>query len=507
MNLDDIITVQQTIKEDVKHFLNKGNLQKTIQLIDCYADFTQRFNNILRDDDIEDCIKKISDKYIESTVDIKEGDENTVVLYDQIGTTACLGVQYLRGLIACGYKVVYIYEQYGNLPDISASLFKEIKSCGVEYYLINSTSVFKNGSFVGNEIRDLIIRANPSRIIVHPQAMGALGMSVLYSIHGAKKFRVVPGDHHFYLGYDCFDHFIEFRPFGWSTAVYERKINPSSIYNLSYYPIIDEFVEFQGFPKEVEGLVIIGAGGATYKFLGSEIFYELLESILTRTDKAIFLFIGTPSRKLVELSKKENIAGKILFLGYRKDFSAVMKNIDILFNSYPFSGGLFCQTAARFSKPIISYSEPDLYQGVNVEALLGDFEKECSITITSKDRFISHVLALINNAGYRKTVGEACNNILQTEPAFNQQLAKILKENYPTLETKEIEYVDRNSRISMYIHIRNQNEPDYLMILSKEYRFKVFLSFPCMLKDMLSHPWYVLKYILSSYSLVRKMFK
>ena len=507
MNLDDIIKVQQTIKKDVKRSLIKGNIQKAIQLIDCFADFTQRFNNILRDDDIEDSIKEISDKYIESSIDIKEGDENTVVLYDQIGTTACLGVQYLRGLIACGYKVTYIYEQYGNLPDISASLLKEINSYGVEYHLINSTSVFKNGNFIGNEIRDLIISANPSRIIVHPQAMGALGMSVLYSIRGAKKFRVVPGDHHFYLGYDCFDHFIEFRPFGWSTAVYERKINPSSIYNLSYYPIIDEFVEFRGFPKEVEGKVIIGAGGATYKFQGSDIFYELLEGILTRTDKAIFLFIGSPSSQLIELSKKENIAGKILFLGYRKDFAAVIKNIDILFNSYPFSGGLFCQTAARFSKPIIAYSEPSFYQEINVEALLGDVEGENSITLTSKKLFLYHALRLINDEVYRRSIGIACNDILQTEQDFNKQLSDILNYNYPTLAIKDIEFVDRTARINRYISIRNQYEPEYLMILSKEYKFNIVTSFSCLLKDILSHLLYVLKYILSSYNCVRMVIK
>lgn len=507
MNLGDIFEVQQIIKKDVKRSLIKGNIQKAIQLIDCFADFTQRFNNILRDDDIEDCIKEISEKYIDSAVDIKEGDENTVVLYDQIGTTACLGVQYLRGLLACGYNVIYIYERYGNLSEISASLFKEIKTCGVEYHLINSASVFKNGSFVGNEIRDLIIRTNPSRIIAHPQAMGALGMSVLYSIRGAKKFRIVPGDHHFYLGYDCFDHFIEFRPFGWSTAVYERNINPSSIYNLSYYPIIDEFVDFQGFPKEVEGKVIIGAGGATYKFQGSDIFYELLEGILTKTDKAIFLFIGTPSSQLIELSKKDNIAGKILFLGYRKDFAAVIKNIDILFNSYPFSGGLFCQTAARFSKPIIAYSEPHFYQEVNIEALLGDSKEEFPVTITSKEEFLSQSLRLINDAEYRKTVGNVCKNILQTEQVFNQQLSRILAFNYPNLATKKIEYLDRTMRINRYINIRNHHEPDHLMILSKEYRLKAFSSFPCLIKDMLSHPWYVMKYVLSSYSLVRKIFK
>lgn len=493
MNLLDIQKIQTALKKDISRAFKKGDLQTTVDLLDCFADVTQRINNILRDDDIESYIKLISERFIDCDANIKQPDSKVVIFYDQIGTTICLGVQYLRGLYDIGYKVIYIYE--GKYP-ISSSLFKEVIKYSHEHYIFDTKNVYDSDAFIGNKIRNCIVQYNPCAIIAHPQATGALGMSVLFSIKGINKIRIVPGDHHFYMGYNCFDRFIEFRPFGWSTAIYERNIASSQIYSLSYYPIVDEFVPYKGLPVETKGKIIIASGGATYKFQGSLFFYEVVARILSETKNTVLVFLGTPSQELVQMSAKIEFKDRIFLLGYRSDFVAIMEKIDILLNSIPFSGGLFCQTAANFSKPILSYSDNNVYEDNSVEDILG-FDNKHRITHTSKDAFFSHAFKLINDIEFRKHWGKIAYNMLQKKAKFDSQLQLILEGKYATLEGIDVKYVDRAPRIDSYVNIRNANEPDYLMPLARTMKFKSFKYIAVVPLCILLNIKYIIRHILA----------
>lgn len=497
MNIQEFVKYQCLIKEEIHKAFIRNKLKKTLALIDCYADCSQRINNILRDDEIESVIKEISHRYIDSSKDIDNGgDSDTVVFLDFIGTTACLGLQYIRGLVSNGYRVIYVYV---SKNPINLELYNEVKQHCCKYYLYNESNVFDDGQYLGQSIHNTIVGANPSKILVHPHAGGALGMSVLHSIHGAKKYRIVPGDHHFYIGYDCFNFFIEFRPFGWSTAIYERRIPANKIYNLSYYPIIDEFVQFNGLPSATNGKIILAAGGATYKFQGSNVFYDLLSRILNENDGIAFVFLGNPSRQLVAMSQQERYKGKIYFLGYRKDFAAVIKNIDILINSMPFSGGLFCQTAAYFSKPILAFSESTTREDNSVDDILGMQDNSDMITLSTIDTFCQHAKHLVESDDYRRHWGEIAHNKLQTKIDFDIKLGQILEEQSPTLNGNDVKYVDRTLRIKCYLKINNEETPDYLLLLSRTLRFEIFKFIFKMPKCMLQNFIFIMRHILASF--------
>lgn len=508
MTIDDVEKVQKVIKCDIEDSFNQGDLSKVISRIDTFADFTQRFNNILRDDQIEDFLSKISENYIESSSDIRDGgDKKVAVFYDNIGTVACLGVQYLRGLFACGYKIVYIYDNSNYQFKIDTKFLEEVKKYCADYCLYHSFSVIEKGVFIGNTIRKKIVDSNPSVIISHFSATSALGISVLNSIKGARKIRIVPGDHHFYLGYDCFDNFIDFRPFGWSTSVYERKISPQKIYNLNFYPLIDDFTQFAGFPTKTKGKVIIASGGATYKFQSSNFFHEALEHILLENTKAVFLYLGTPSKDLTKLKKNPELKDRIFMLGYRKDFAAVIKHIDILFNSYPFSGGLFCQTAAKYSKPILAYSPSDRSSLLSVEYLLGYKTDLKKVSMSTKDMFYKHAASLINDYDYRAKHGEYVHSILQTKENFDKILGCILNNTYPTIDFRGIPYVDRSKFVSRYLYISNNCTIDHIAILVKEYGYAFFYKFHFIFWEIRKDPLLILKRLLLRQSLVRKFLK
>lgn len=497
MILRDFEKYQRLIKKDIHREFSNGNISMTIKLLDCYADCTQKINNILRDDELEIIIKEISSKNIAASTKINDGgDPNTVVLYDNIGTTACLCVQYLKGLVACGYRVAYIYESTAPIND---ELLAEVKKYSSEYFLFDSNNVISQEGFLGQKIRDVIIGVNPSKIVAHLQATGALCISVLNSIRGVKKFRIVPGDHHFYLGYDCFDYFIEFRPFGWSTAIYERNIPAEKIYNLSYYPLAEEFVSYCGLPEATNGKVVLAAGGATYKFQGSNVFYEALETILLQNENAVFVFIGHPSPELKKLSRKKSISGKIFFLGYRKDFVSVMQHVDILINSMPFSGGLFCQTAAYYSKPILAYTEYDGKEDNSVDDILGACKDFGKIEKYSLSDFYSQALGLIGSAESRLYWGKIANDELQTKEQFDAELGRILEGKSSTIKINEVRRVDRTSRIKLYINIRNKNGAEYLMPLARLLKFRVLKYCFTSPKIFLPNLGYVFYNIMASY--------
>ena len=61
MEIKDIERIQSIIKNDINNNIKIGNIDEAILLIDTYADMTQRINNILRDDEIENQIKILSE--------------------------------------------------------------------------------------------------------------------------------------------------------------------------------------------------------------------------------------------------------------------------------------------------------------------------------------------------------------------------------------------------------------------------------------------------------------
>ena len=502
MNLHDIEKLQARMKKEISRAIKKNKLQYSIELIDAYADSCQRINNILRDDEIESYLRTISESYIDRECSLPELDAKTVVLYDQIGTTICLGLQYLRALVDKGYNVVYIYES--PIHPIKSDMLEEVKKVCKDYYIFSSRKVFDlKGKYLANEIRRIILKYRPANIIMHQEATGALAMTLMYSLAGITRYKIIPGDHHFYLGYDCFDYFLDFRPFGWSTSHYERRLPIDKIINNTYYPIINDNLDFQGFPSDTDGKVIVLSGGASYKFEGSNVFYELLEHILT-IDGVVFVFMGKPTSKLVEMKNDSRYANKIFFLGYRKDFSQVLKKIHILFNSYPFSGGLFCQTAAYYQKPIIAYSKDSLRSENCVEDILGLASNGSQITTTSIESFKKQVEKLIEDHNYYIEKGNECKKMLVTKEYFDNRLDRILRgecEHIPY----NFEYVDRSERIAVNIQNNNKIEPCVFLFPSKVLGLRFFYFMRFLKLDLIKHFWYIFVHAFSNNVMLRKI--
>lgn len=494
MTIKEIEKCQSVIKEQIKKSLKKNEIERALKQIDTYADFNHRVNNILRDDEIESYLKAIASSFSDYQYR-KDLDKNTVIFYDQIGTSICLGLQYIRGLIKNNYKVIYIYEGWNH--KIDEAFLDEIKTYNIEYYIYDSRyQYYKNGVYIGDEIRNCILNTNAAKLILHPDAPGALGATILYSLHDVEIFRIVPGDHHFFVGYDFVKQFIHFRSFGIMTSIIDRNISVSRNSLLPFYPIIKNNYEFAGFPKQADGKIVVLTAGAEYKYLGSNLFYDQCLRILSYPN-VIILYCGKIFPELSKFIKINNLYDKLIPIGYRRDFIECIKHCDIYLNSYPFPGGLVCQTAAYYNKAIIAFAKKEEYLMYNMDELLNS-PNENKMTAHNLDSLYNHIDSLILDQSYRSTYGERLGEVLQTENNFNKGLKEIIEGNgkYKIEVDKITLPVNRHLMVDWYIYSQNKYQPTVLVPLFVQYGFKAFLLFNCLFLDIIKNPFFSLKFLL-----------
>lgn len=498
LELRHIKRIYKRIKRDIQYNLQHENIARVFELIDTYADVSQRINDIFRDDDIEKWLEEIAEHYIHVTENESTTDCKKVIFYDQIGSTVCLSLQYIRALIANGYEILYIFEStcYSLYPTLRA----ELESHNIGIYSFNSD--IRNTKTVlslAKQVQKVILDFAPSKLIIHSPAFGAFGASVLYSLKGITRYRIVPGDHHFYIGYNCIDYFLEFRNFGIKVATEERHIDRKFIFLLPYYPIIDKFVDFQGFPVDIKNKICFAAAGAPYKFYGSDYFFRFSKWLLHTYDNCILFFIGSYTKDLKSFIEKEHLENQFIFLGYRKDFTTCIQNVDILINSYPRSGGLVCQTAAYFEKPIVSYTTDNDATSRSVRAILGAEKNDSSISFTVESELKKYVDNLIFNLSFRISEGKRVKSMLQTKENFDSRLEDILSNKIKPDSFVDNRTCNLDNRKQIYIQLQNYFLPTILEGLVKCYGVSLFWKIPSLCSFVMVHHRFLFKQFCANY--------
>lgn len=476
LTLTDIEKCYSQIKWDIERNLRYGNVARTIRLMDTYAGVAQLINDRFRDDDIEHWMVELAETQLSIVTCTADKDSKRIVFYDQIGSTVCLGLQYIRGLIANGYEVLYIFES--PIYKVNSNLLAELENNHIRYLVYNSDIKNNNKLLaLARKIQQEIVDFNPARLIVHAPAFGALGCVVLYSLRGVVRYRIVPGDHHFYLGCGCTDYFFEFRNFGIKVAVEQRHIDKKQLFKLPYYPIVDRFVEFQGFPAGVEGKICFAAAGAPYKFYGSHWFFDFAKWLLTTYNQAVLLFIGYGDSSVRAFIVREHLEGRFIPVGFRKDFVSCIQHVDVLINSYPYGGGLVCQTAAYLKKPIISYSEEKELLNRSMRAVLGAEEVGTPVSFTDEAALRKYVDRLITNASFRTVEGERIHAMLQTKERFDAQLGGMLDSTLLPQVSVTNKSCNVEERLHTYIDLQNRFRPSILIPLVRCYGWRLPFKF------------------------------
>ncbi len=475
IKLQDVVKCYETIKKQINKKYKKQDIDKVIDLTDSLALVVEKFNWIFCDYEIEKLLQIISNKYVIKSA-TNNSDIRKIVFYDQIGSTECLGLQYLRSLMYYNFEILYIFES--STRTCSKILLDELIHYQKAKIIIVDSSKNNKIHEINNLYKEIII-FNPHKAILHSPAEGAFGVILWNALSQIERYRIVPGDHHFYLGILCVDYFFEFRRFGFTTATDKRLIDKNSIYIQPYYPISDNSF-FDGFPVDISNKIIIFTAGALYKIYGeNEIFFYILKKLLSDNPQIIIFLAGDGSfSPIINFIKENRFEDRLILLGYRKDLNLCIANSDIYLSTFPLTGALTSQFAASYSKPILSYTSEDLCVNY-IDDILGDEinQDNHKVTFTNLDDFFIYANKLINDSDFRAKEGYKVNKSLTTKTNFDTNLLSILnKENQKrAIEKLEINF---EKSVKININIENKYVPNLKYYLLKKFHFNFFLLFP-----------------------------
>lgn len=478
ITLKEVNKTYQVISDLAFEALKNNNVDLFINHADNAAKVASMFNWIYVDNKFENTFDKIALQNIETSLGKFDALQSRIIFYDSIGSVACLTIQYLKQLIESGYKVLYIFES--STRKLSPQIADLVKAHeGNKLVEINSKtdSISKL-----NLIYKHIIEWRPEWALIQTPAEGAFSSILWSAFKDLKKYRIVPGDHHFYFGVKCTDYFFEFRNYGYTVAIEKRGVEKEKILIQPYYPLVDN-LEFEGFPIDTKGLVKIFSAGSPYKIYGEKgKYFEIIKYLLDKYPNTVLFYAGggflDRFQEFIKVNKFEN---RIFLIGYRKDLNQFINNSDVYLCTYPLTGGLIGQIAAYYGKPLLSYSDDKLKVNIMDDIIQGsDIKKK--ITINSLYDFYKYADKLIIDKEYRIEEGLVAKRVAFTKNDFKETL----KKNILLQKTVDPEIININYEASVqtYLELENLYFPGFRMFMLLTYRKKLLTSFRFLLFDI-----------------------
>ena len=227
------------------------------QLIQTAASIAYSYNQFFYDEKLESLLKRntellystnkntISDKTLQTT-------NKRVIFIDTNGLdNRGLTQQYIRALIALNYSFLYIYiDGQTNGTTNNPKTIEEIKK-----YPKAQLAVFSKETKYSNKIKritQIIQEYNPGSILLHLMPWDVVSLSVIHQLKHIKSYNINLTDEAFWLGASFIDYNIEFRNYGYTISLEQRKLKQEQLLYLPYYPIIpSDQKDFQGFPSNI----------------------------------------------------------------------------------------------------------------------------------------------------------------------------------------------------------------------------------------------------------------
>lgn len=451
---------------------SEKNPEQALDYIIIASKWMYKFNSIYSDDRLDNLLKRIANINLPQIQIIP--DKSKVCFIDYFGwDNRGLTQQYLRGLMASDKEILYIlHSPYVNNDSEIIHELQEYSKAKIIIKKEKRNTLIPIASEILLEIQEF----SPNDILVHIAPWDVVSILCLASVNGSTIYNINLTDHAFWLGASLMDYNIEFRSYGQVVSEEKRGFNPSQLILLPYYPIISKYTGFDGFPDLPKNAIKVLCGGSEYKMLGQNgFFFQLMQSVLKISPRVHILVAGIKPKSTFGKEVDKMIhKDRVHFIGTRKDIAQVFANIDIYLSSYPFLGGLMCQYAALFSKPILSYNKasvignPSDVINHHSEAINPQFEL---------DGYVHYATRLINDNEYRKSEGEAAKKTMIEEDEFNKELITLLNKHTTKFKLPKTN-PDYDYIIKSYIEIENINKYSSLKELFENLRLKSFLVCP-----------------------------
>ncbi len=461
LNKAKIISHYILAKNIANNYLAKRKLYSAAKYtgLAAYIAYTYKFRYF--DDDLEKIIQNISTQIISKKPDFSS-KKNKIVFYDSFAEdNRALTQQYIRAIFSWEYELLYITPR----SEIDNEILQELKRYAKSKIIILMGNKTSFETQVKKAVKEITF-FRPQYAFLQFKPWDIFGMCIWTAFENIERYFINLTDDAFWLGKCCSDYFFEFRRFGASLSVNSRNIPIEKLLFQPYYPI-QANTSFKGFPISKDSKTLVFAGANFYKIYGCDgIFLELINTILKKYKNVALLYAGDGNQKLFEKFIRDNkLANQVYILGPRKDINSVIKNIDIFINTFPVAGGLMSQLAAVNKKPIISYSNEELYAFNDIEDFL-QTETSGLLIKTSKDGFLSYFDLLINDYLERKRNVEATCNSIISPVKFN----KLLLENITSKKHIENNFfkntkIDEDAICNLFIEMENKYLKNHYNIL------------------------------------------
>jgi acetyltransferase-like isoleucine patch superfamily enzyme/glycosyltransferase involved in cell wall biosynthesis len=395
---------------------------------------------------------------------IEKSENKRVVFFDSFAAdNRGITEQYLDALQYNGYEILFITSNtlFSNESKLG-KLLAGYRNCRV-VVLPEPNHIIPSANQVAQEIADW----HASKAFIHIEPYAVLPVMLFSQYKGVlQRYFINLTDHAWWLGRNCIDTNLEFRQFGLALSTEVRGIDKAKEALLPYYPVsqlnnetIDNLL-----PEGLEGKFVIVTGGTFYKYLDAEdTLLKIVLRILKDNDNAVLLMVGTGRAGDLYKRKAEEkgLLDRIYLMGNTPYLLSVFEHAHLYLCSYPMTGGLMAQIAAKQGLPVVAYSA----KGMDYNDLSDICYSEAFRTYDEEKAFCNEVHRLVTDKDYYRLYAESFEYDEAREvDRFCKTLKDILSETYNLPEiTKYSKLGSLYKRMAkLYCDIDNQSFHAYM---------------------------------------------
>lgn len=465
----DIENIYGDIMKSAYKNFGAVKLEYALKDIETAAEWAYNFNHIYTDHEAEQLLKQIGDMAVDP-IQIASPKNNHCVLIDSfLLDNRGLSQQYLRAMKANGMHILVVYTKAGGKP--GTDTMAEIKAYNKAEIITFPTGISRIEE--AKQIVKAILDFSPAHIFLHLTPWDTVALMACHAVKGSTIYQINLTDHAYWLGAEFIDFNLEFRPYGMTVSVEKRGLEQKQCHALPYYPITPIPTEFEGLPQMPENAIKVFTGGALYKMLGKDdIFFQMMERILVISPNVVMLVAGfNPDKQFDKKIARIKGGERVIQIGVRRDIDAVFDQCDIFLGTYPMSGGLMSQYAAKHGKPIISFHDKGDRMNA-IEEVINYYQQEFQ-SFDDLDTMTAYARKLITDESYRRNQGKILQEGMMNEERFNQEFHKVIASRQSSV-TWQKDDIDYDSFFERYLELENLNGFRATRSLVASQKIKVF---------------------------------
>lgn len=442
-----------------------NNINKSLAAISALAQVYYEANQFYMDEFLEESILEIANQRKRESNLIVKKDSQSILFYDGMGQdTRGLAFEYLEALCKTGYSVIHVVNE--NARNVQPKLIEMLE----EYHVI-TVYIPSNFNYVEriSFLDDISQRYDIQSAFIYSLPYDSAAITFFTYRNDLKRFFINFTDHAFWIGINSFDKCIEFRNYGYSISIKNRKIEKDKLVMLPFYALVDKNTEFQGLPFDLSGKKLVFSGGAVYKTDSEDrLYFDIVKRILLEHEDTVFLYAGNgASGDLKEIVK--TFPDRAYWVSERKDFYCIMERCFFYLNTYPLAGGLMTRYAAMAGKIPITLKHQDDAEGClkNQDELGVFFDK-------IEDLFLE-IEKIYNDSSYKEIKEKMVIESVMSESLFRSSLDDLIKNGNSEIETK---ILDIDTRTLQEEYLRRFSDTVYQKSIAKRINSDLISAFP-----------------------------